>query len=192
MNQISIVRDTEELRDVWCLNYKRYLEMGYCKPNHAGVLITHPQLDSDPLTQVCVIRDEKNKLLGTYSITLDGPAGLSTDNTYPDETNIMRRKGTLASTWRLVTEKNVCKCVLRELLDYIVGILRLHNVDFCLSTVNPHHLYFYIKFFDVFKLAERCSENNLNMAPSVLAYCTRKGLDIWDKKKGKLCCASHR
>ncbi len=106
MDPITITTaDTpDQLRDVHRLTYEAYLAEGLCGRDPSGRLQHYPHLDGIPETTVVTAMDG-NKLVGTVSITVDGPAGLHVDEDFPEVMSGLRAsRGRVAAAWRIVTD----------------------------------------------------------------------------------------
>ncbi|KKM60813.1 hypothetical protein LCGC14_1538050 [marine sediment metagenome] len=101
---ITTADTPDELRAVHCLTFSAYLAEGLCKIRLNKWLEHYPHLDEIAETTV-VTAMEGDKLVGTVSVTLDGPAGLHVDEDFPE---VMRRlrdpRLRMAAAWRIVTD----------------------------------------------------------------------------------------
>ena len=169
-----------DMSDVWRLTHKRYTEMGYCQPQPNGMLKHYPDLDETKDTTVVIARDRDGRLLGTCSYTLDGPAGLHTDKSFPVETSAVRGECLaaglrLASSWRIVTRepsiplvRALCRRTAEEMLD--------DGVDACLFTFNPRHAKCYQRLIGARVIAESAGDPTVANAPAVLMRTDRRDL----------------
>ncbi len=93
-----------QLRDVHRLTYAIYADMGLCEINPDRRLEHYPHLDYIAESTVLMAM-EGDELVGTVSITLDGPEGLHVDEDFPDAMRRLRAPGRrVAAAWRIVTD----------------------------------------------------------------------------------------
>jgi len=177
MFNIHPVRTSRELDDVHRLVYEVYLRQGYCAPDRSGRLTHYPHLDAAPETTVLAAY-EGSRLLGTNSLTLDGPAGLHTDVDFPKECARIRAEGRrLAASWRIVTRpecrdsKRVVCALIQATVD--LGFVR-RGVQTCLFTFNPRHERVYRRLLNMRTLARRETTTGLLNAPAVLMRLDRE------------------
>jgi hypothetical protein len=138
-----------ERREVYRLTHRVYADEGYCELKPGGELRHYPYLDEIPETTI-LIATERSLVVGTVSVTLDGPAGLHTDEDFPREMREIRgyceRFGRrLASSWRIVTDPLYRGR--RSLVNRLIGetfrtALRL-CVDLLVCDFHPKHERFY-------------------------------------------------
>ena len=114
---------------------KRYGDRGYA---------TKPQ-QRDPNLFSFVAYDE-GKLVGTVSIRFDSERGLSADELYKDEIDVLRKEGCKVCefTRLAVDELTVSKPVLAGLFHtaYLYAAA-VHGYNFAVIEVNPRHVAFY-------------------------------------------------
>ncbi len=162
----------QELESVYRLTHDAYVEMNYAKPQPDGQLIHYPELENIPETTV-MIANSGSRVLGTLSITVDGPAGLNTDRDFPEHTGKIRSQtNMLAACWRMVTckecrhKKSIVKDLFKESLNFIFKQL---DIDTLLCTVNPCHERVYQLLFGCETVAcQTKSIDGLENAPAVL------------------------
>jgi hypothetical protein len=178
--EIRKAATNQELESVYRLTHDAYVEMKYAKPQPDGRLIHYPQLENIPETTV-MIADSGSRVLGTLSITVDGPMGLNTDRDFPKHTREIRSQtNMLAACWRMVTckdcrhKKSIIKDLLKESLKYI---FRQLEIDTLLFTVNPSHERVYQLLFGCETIAHRTkSIDGLENAPAVLMRLDNKNV----------------
>ena len=115
---------------------KRYGDRGYT---------TKSQQQRDPYLFSFVAYDE-GKLVGTVSIRFDSEKGLSADELYKDEIDVLRKEGCKVCefTRLAVDELTVSKPVLAGLFHttYLYAAA-VHGYNFAVIEVNPRHVGFY-------------------------------------------------
>lgn len=138
-----------ERREVYALTYRVYLSEGYCEPNDACELRHYAHLDRMPETTIFLAR-RGGRLVGTNSLTLDGPAGLHVDGDFPEQMEEVRREcgqhqWTLAATWRIVTDPQYRNQItlLWELLGRTFCEAVEQGVDVLVASFHPKHERFY-------------------------------------------------
>ena len=107
--EIRKVSTAEEMDEVYKLTHDQYVKEGYIAPQPDGRLRHYPHLDGIPETTVLIAVDE-GRVVGTNTLTLDGPAGLhvESDSAFKTIASFYRiaaaASGTkLACSWRIVT-----------------------------------------------------------------------------------------
>ncbi len=101
---ITAANTPGQMRAVHRLTYEAYLAKGLCRADPSERLQHYSHLDYIAETTVLTAM-VGDKLVGTVSITLDGPAGLHVDEDFPDNMRWLRRRQTrLAAAWRIVTD----------------------------------------------------------------------------------------
>ena len=198
-----------EMEDVYRLTYRAYQRVGYCEEKQDARLIHYPHLDGIPETIVFGAW-ENGRLVGTNSLTVDGPAGLHVDEDFPREVSEVRQfchnyGKNLGASWRIVTEGGRLEVLLRLIHATVMeGVRRRLHVT--LYSFNPRHENFYHRLVGLETLARgQCTSLN-NSPPSVLMMgralpvakawkrvCDRSQLDttdldsfIQDQEAGKI------
>ncbi|MBD3383593.1 hypothetical protein GF407_01590 [candidate division KSB1 bacterium] len=170
----------QELERVYRLTHDAYVEMNYAKPQPDSRLIHYPELENIPETTV-MIAESGSRVLGTLSITVDGPAGLNTDRDFPEHTSRIRSQTKmLAACWRMVTckdyrhKKSIVKDLFKESLKFI---FRQLEIDTLLCTVNPCHERVYQLLFGCETVARQVkSIDGLENAPAILMRLENKNV----------------
>jgi hypothetical protein len=131
--------DPSELDHVRRLVHDVYLEAGYIAPQPGGRLVYCPHLDAADETTTFVA-EAGGEIVGTCSLTLDGPAGFHLDDEYPDALRAVRREvRSLASSWRWASKASATERIIvyLGLLRAIQGVLQADAVETCLFTLVP-------------------------------------------------------
>jgi hypothetical protein len=168
-----IVRPTRnrlELDHVQRLVHDVYLEAGYISPQPEGRLVYCPHLDVAPETTTFVAQAD-SEIVGTCSLTLDGPAGFHLDDEYPDAVHAVRREvRSLASSWRWASKAPPTDRigVYLGLLRAIQSVLHANAVETCLFTLVPQFAQVYRHLLNARLLASTpplraCASEKLSM-----------------------------
>jgi hypothetical protein len=175
------IESEKELHDVYRLTYGVYLKCGYCKPNETGKLIHYPHLDNIPETTVFIaIKD--GRIVGTNSITADGPSGLHVDEDFLTEVNKTREeKRRLVASWRIATDFVGISAVIRLIKKTIDYALKELKAETALFTFNPRHEKFYEKYLKMETIGRRDCIKKLENAPAVLMRLDRERVDRREK-----------
>ncbi|MFN8423161.1 MAG: hypothetical protein U0470_07120 [Anaerolineae bacterium] len=100
---IRPVRTAAELDRVHRLVHDVYVGAGYCDPRPDGRLPVYDRFDALPETLV-LAAFEGDDVVGTLSVTLDGPLGLSCDHDFRAACDRIRAEGRrLVAVWRNAT-----------------------------------------------------------------------------------------
>ncbi|MFH1024756.1 MAG: hypothetical protein V1809_15345 [Planctomycetota bacterium] len=178
---IRPVQNDEEMDEVYRLTHDAYVERGYCLPQVDGRLVHYPQLDRIPETTVLVAL-VNGVIVGTNSLTLDGPAGLNADLDFKNECDTIRREGRkIVSSWRLAT-KSSChdeRTVVMELIRETV----IRGVEMGARTgvfiLNPRHERVYQRLLNMKTVARNEGTSGLQNAPAVFMRCDFENLPTW-------------
>ncbi|MFH1023183.1 MAG: radical SAM protein [Planctomycetota bacterium] len=178
---IRPVQNKEEMDEVYRLTHDAYLERGYCAPQPGGRLVHYPQLDRIPETTVLVALVD-GAIVGTNSLTLDGPSGVNADMDFKRECDAIRREGRkVASSWRLATrsfchdERNVVMSLIRET---VIRALEM-DVRTCVFILNPRHERVYQRLLNMKTVARSGGTAGLQNAPAVFMRCDVETLPAW-------------
>jgi hypothetical protein len=174
--KIRPIKSQDELEQVYCLTHDLYVVEGYCKPKPDRRLIHYPHLDGIQETTVFVAVED-GKVIGSNSLTVDGPHGLHVDmdDEYRDKVKQIRDEcranaWNLGSSWRIVVSSlshNV-KAVL-GLIGITVEHIYMHKLHRVLYNFHPRHARFYNLILGLETLAEgTCGADGLSHPPSVL------------------------
>lgn len=133
-----------ELDEVHRITHDSIVEAGYMPPQNGGRIISYPELDSSPRTTI-LVAVEGRRVIGTNSITADGPFGLHTDRHFRAETDVIRREGRrLVSSFRIATDPSWTGrrtlALVQDLVKWSL-VVAIHKYDFetILCTFNPKH-----------------------------------------------------
>lgn len=133
-----------ELDAVHRLTHDSIVAGGYMLARPDGRLDSYPMLDASPLTTVLVAECD-GTIIGTNSLTADGPLGLHTDLYFPTETNAVRRdRRRLVSSFRIATDPMVQDrhgyALILDLVKWtLVVATEAYAFETMLCTFNPKH-----------------------------------------------------
>lgn len=162
-----------DIDDVYALAYRAFYRRKYVAHSTEGRLIHHDgHFDLSPDTTIFIARRRSTrKLVGTLSVTLDGPEGLPAEEDFPDEIDRLRKEHrTLYHIWRFAMDPEIEDCQ----IDITYGLisLALFSEQFARCTgstaiVHPRHVPFY-RSLECGPIAYRTCARGLSNAPAVL------------------------
>ncbi len=174
---------------VWRLTHDEYVRMGYARPQPNG-LLQHFELDGIDETTVWLAEDKDEKILGTISLTADGPAGLHVDEDFKDVADYVRQECrlagiNLAAAWRIVTrsEYHHQMPLSMGLISAVVDAVRRRPYQVTLYTFNPRHEKFYRKMLGFETIAGPRPSPAVQDAPAILM---RGDLEKVDRAWGRV------
>jgi len=133
---------------VYRLAYDVYLAAGFCGSNPERMLRHYPHLDGIPETTVLLAKTD-GQLVGSNTVTVDGPAGLPMDVGFREVVDEIRgQTGVVASSWRLVTDPS-CRQGFRAALKLTrkaFEVVRQQGTNVGLIVVHPRHESYYERF----------------------------------------------
>jgi hypothetical protein len=157
---VRTIDSVDGLIEVYGLTYREYVAAGYAEPNGERLLAHYAELDGIDETTVFGAYLE-GELVGTNTITRDGPMGLHVDQDFPTEVEAIRRwchshELNLGASWRLVTSS-----IVRHNASVMVSLIRATIRKGCesalhitLYSLHPHHVRFYERLLGLKKVAE--------------------------------------
>jgi hypothetical protein len=168
-----VVRPLENARELvalYRLTHECYLENGYIQPQPNGLLAHYPAFDhlSETTILVALCGEE---VVGSISITRDGPQKLTVDEDFGSTCDAIRAEGrTLAAAWRLVVKKSH-RDQLKVVKALIFNAMRLaisEGFNTWIITVNPKHAGLYRRLLNMREVGRRTDTQGLKSAPGVL------------------------
>lgn len=159
--KIRVARQPARRREAGRMVEQRYGSRGYLAAKHVDV--------PDPHLSTFLAYDE-GQMVGTVSVRLDSPLGLSADHLYPEELDRLRQAGhRLCEFTRLaVDSKAASKPVLAGLFHTaFLYASRLHAFTHAVIEVNPRHVSFYRRSLGFVIIGEERLNKRVN-APAVL------------------------
>jgi hypothetical protein len=138
--------DHSRLDDVYRLTHDSLVDAGDILPQEDDQIISAPHLDRIAQTTI-VIAEKNEEIVGTVSVTIDGPSGLISDNYFREETDLVRSRcnGAFCSTWRMATAKEYRGNLrlVQELILESFNIARENSCELCLFVFNERHVRVY-------------------------------------------------
>ena len=158
-----VVREARTLREldqVHHITHESIVHAGYMDEVKGGRLITYPHLDTSPLTSILIAVDG-DRVIGTNSLTADGPLKLHTDCYFSDETDAVRAEGRrLISSFRIATDPtwltHSSSALVMDIICFTF-VLAFERFDFdtMLCTFNPKHENLYRRLLAARTLAHK-------------------------------------
>jgi hypothetical protein len=158
-----------ELNTVHRLTYECYVAQGYCAPRPDGRFVHYPHLDNIRETTVFVaVRGRE--IVGSISVTVDGPRGLPVDRDFKEKVDGIRRWGApLGAAWRIVVKPGHRDGeVLLALLQAAVRATVRLPAKVWLFALNPKHETRYQALLKFRTIARSEETRGLANAPAVL------------------------
>ena len=182
--EVGVAKSREQLAAADSLIENRYAWRGY--KVQSSERVEQPEQQEDPSHRVTFFARVNQKVVGTITLRLDGPAGLRADATHGDIVQYARAESRrLGELTRLALAAHVdSRRVLSSLFGLVYSIGRWeHNVTDVFVEVNPRHVAFYVRAlgFAIVGDAKFCERVG---APSILLYADvealeeRLGLDV--------------
>lgn len=175
------IANAEELGEVYRMTHDAYVEMGFIDPRPGGRLVHYPHLDAAPETTV-LVAVEAGRIVGTNSLTFDGPVGLHVDEDFKAQADALRATGRkLASSYRINTlhecrqRSDIVKALIRETVRAALA----GGVETCLFIFHKRHERIYRKLLNMTTLAERPEIACVRNFPAVLMRCDFEDLPGW-------------
>lgn len=168
--EIRPIRNAQELDAVYRLTHDNYVELGYAQPQPDGRLIHYPQFDHIAETMILVAVSE-GQIIGSISVTIDGPRGLPEDIDFRPECNRLRKEGHIVgAVWRLITHKSHrtnFRLVLKMMEEMMFKQIMAGTTSL-VFVVNPRHQGAYHKLFKAKSVYSKVGTEGLSNAPGVL------------------------
>jgi len=185
---IKKAENAGEMEGVHRLTHDTYFEQEYIDRQPGGKLIHYPHLENIPETTVLIAVSE-GRIIGTNSLTLDGPAGLHVDKDFKEQCDRIRLEGrSLAASWRIATrsgcrsERKVVLGLIQKTVDEAVAC----GIETMVFTFNPRHERIYRRLLNMRTVARSEGSAGLNNAPAVFMRLDREDLpEQWLKKTGR-------
>jgi hypothetical protein len=167
---IRLATDSE-IKEIWQLTHDEYVRKRYIEPQPHGMYSHYEHLE-DTLIYVAL---EDNEIIGTVSVTFDGPNGLPSDIDFPEETFALRTNNILAAAWRIITKRSSPKLI-TALQRRVFETLIAHDSPLLVCIVNPRHVSYYTRVLGFKQIATGMSE----FAPAVLmVHDVKKSVRKW-------------
>ena len=180
--KLRSAKNKKDLEEIYRLVHDAYVERGYIEPQDDGRLVLYPHLDNVPETTVIIMWDQ-DRIVGTNTLTIDGPRGLPSDGDFKKECDAIRAEGRcLAGSWRLCTRTGYRdeRHIVLELIARTVRLTLQNDIETCVFTINPRHVDVYRKLLNMTLVSQReDTVKGLQNAPAVFMRCDRETLPQW-------------
>lgn len=166
---IRPILSDDELDIVHRLTHDQFVAEGFARPQSDGRLRYYNDIEAAPENMVLVAVDD-GMIVGTVSVTLDGPAGLHVDHDFGEQCAAIRAEGRpVGGVWRIVTDTQLrgSRTVILELIRATVDVLVRFGIPTALCEFGPHHERAYHKLLGFSTVARSTSLAQL-AAPAVL------------------------
>lgn len=176
----------QDMEGVYRLLHDAYVQQGYVESQNEQQLLYNAEFDNIPETTVLIV-EASGLLLGTVSITVDGPSGLPVDKDFGTTCNLIRkRQEILACAWRLVTRYGYAdeRKLVMTLIGEAVQVALRRKVQICLCALNPKHQHFYSRLLGMKTISMCRSMKSLRNAPGICMRCDTAKLPLWWKRSG--------
>jgi hypothetical protein len=155
---IHKLTDYSRLDEIHRLTHDTLVEAGDITPRPDGKINLYPHLDRSGQTTI-LVAEQSGMIIGTISMSLDGPDGLHTDSLFNDETDRIRREVPhgLAASWRIATSRQYRSnrgLVLDLIKHTFLARFELH-AQVCLFVFNERHVTIYQRLLDAEIVAQR-------------------------------------
>lgn len=133
--------DAADFDAVYRLTHDAYVALGYIGPQPDGRLRHYADIDAAPENMVVVAVDD-DAIVGTVSITLDGPDGLHVDHDFPAACDAVRAEGRpIGAAWRIITEPGhrATMALVLDLIRATTDILGRCGIETALLSFAPRH-----------------------------------------------------
>ncbi len=156
--KIRKLTDLKRLPEIGRLIHDTFIESGLISTKCKTPVDLYPHLNFIKETTILTV-ELNGKIIGTNSMTLDGPAGLHTDYYFKEETDFIRKteNTVLGSSWRIATSheyRNHIKLFL-DLIQQSFFIAKEKQIETCLFVFAEKHEAFYKKMLDAETIAKK-------------------------------------
>jgi hypothetical protein len=190
---IRPVANEEELTQVHRLTHDAYVSVGYATPQPDRRLVHYGDFDHLPETTV-LVAVVQNEIVGSLSLTLDGPWGLTVEKDFKRVCDSLRYSGrSLGVVWRLAMSKSASpsRHIVMELFHSTFDLALLQGANTCLITVNPKHQTVYQRMLNATVVSTNSFTKGLDQAPGVLLRLDAESAPPNWKRLNPICENSH-
>ena len=169
------------MENVYRLAHDAYTEKGYKDSQDGGQLLYNAEMDQSDSTTVLIVEGAE-VIIGSVSITLDGPDGLPVDKDFKATCDIIRGENrALASVWRLITRHGYAdeRRLVMALIGEIVQIGLNEKIQTVICALNPKHEHFYRRLLNMKRVAYARAMKGLKNAPGVCMRCDMEDVPEW-------------
>jgi hypothetical protein len=180
---IKTLNDYSRLDEIYRLTHDSLVKVGDIEPQPDGKVISFPNLDRIEQTRI-VIAEKDGEIVGTVSLTVDGPDGLNTDHYFKEETDVIRQtfNGKICSTWRMATapEYRGSALLVRELIIESFRTAQYNSCGLCLFVFNERHVKIYQRIIKAEVIARRAEsvDGKKQLPMAMMQMDMNRG---WDK-----------
>jgi len=162
-----------ELPEIWRLAHDEYVRLGYINPQPGRIYIHYQHMECiEQTTRLVALVD--GQVVGTFSYTVDGPAGLYCEVDFPREIRALRDAGEqIVSVWRIIVVDHAHRIASELMTEASRQIVELGEPTVG-CVVHPRHVNYYVKRLGFERVAETKQTKGLAIAPGVLLL-GRKG-----------------
>ena len=160
------------------LTYESYLEKGFISSNSDKRIDMYDKLDALDQTRI-LIAEEENKVVGSASITIDGPEGLHTDIHFKKESDIIRAENKkLATCWRFVIDRSYRNQISlsKNIIYSTYEILEKEGIEDLILWFSAKDIPFYIRMFNAKLVAIKEIQFNKKSFHSALLRTTTEDM----------------
>jgi hypothetical protein len=172
------IQSSRDLFEVYKITHDVYVAKGFCLPRPDGILNPYVGFDHLPETTILVaVMGEE--IVGSVSITREGPKGFPTDRDFPKESKLIRQDGRrLAAVWRMVVKEScpIRHQVLTTLLSEMARRLTQEEIDTCFLAVHPSYVKACKRILNMTTVGGSKTTIGPTSIPAVLMRCDSKNL----------------
>ena len=158
-----------DLDAVYRLTHDAYVALGYVPPQPDGRLRHYGDVEAAP-ENVVLVAEEAGAIVGTVSVTVDGPAGLHVDHDFRAACDAVRAEGMpVGAAWRIVTlpDHRASSALVLELIRAVIDVLHRFGVTTALLSFAPNHERAYTRLLGMATIARTEGAADLR-TPAVL------------------------
>jgi len=151
---------------VYRLTHDAYVALGYIQPRPEHMLRHYMEIEGLPENMVVVAVDD-GAIVGTVSITLDGPGGLHTDHDFAGACDAIRAEGRpIGAAWRIITEPGhrATMALVVELIRAAITVFQHCGTATGLCTFAPRHERVYMRLLGFQTIARTDGVGAVNTA----------------------------
>ncbi len=182
---ISVLKDFSRLDEVYRLTHDTFVMSGEILPQDNGMIATCPHLDKHP-NSIILIAEQKDKIIGTITATIDSEIGLNIENWFEKEVNEYRKilSYNLGSSWRLATDPSFrgSRRLVINLIGRAFNLLIEYGCDICLCALMSKHIKTYQRLMDAEVITTKSVsfDNDIPMELNLVQINLQEG---WNKFK---------
>ena len=155
---ISTLTDYSRLDEIYRLTHDTLVEGGYLTPRADGQLANLSALDRSEQTTILVAQ-HADRIVGTFSISVDGPDASMADGIFETEAERIRRQNPdgLGSAWRIATsaEHRSERSLVTDLIRNAFLVAFERRMDTCLLVPVARHVPVYRRILGAKVVAQK-------------------------------------